>query len=567
MVPTREGWSLRRAFARLLLFTAFLPALVFGVITVANQHIVDRAQVADRLDASARITAASIDDYLESRVAAVALLADLRAGGSPSWNADLSALHARHPDFVTVLVTDAQGQVTNAQPVGRVPPGVSLDVRDREYFRVPRTQGRSHVSNAFRGRGLGSDALVAVSAPLLDADGRFAGVVEGSIRVDTFAKRRGEAFRERGYEFLLVDNASQAVYATEGLGLEFMEQVADPRLLGPAGIPGHSTYEEGLLGGGRSGYVARAGMTGGWRLVLVAHEAPLLDSLAGRGLLLLGLLALVTIGVVAASWRQMRQLAHSTRELLQMLRGYALGGSLPADGLARLPVELKPVASAIDDLAGRLNEAYEGLNEALDKQRGLAESLRTVVATREREIRDRTEELRDAVAQLDRMSRTDALTGCLNYRGLLETMQSLREVPDGAKPELSVLALDIDHFKAYNDHYGHQKGDNALRRFAGAVRSVLYQPEDSFARSGGEEFVVLLPDTTLEQATAIAERVRESVCHAEIPHEAGAEGVLTVSIGVAHADAADGEDPEQLLRRADAALYRAKQAGRNRVST
>jgi hypothetical protein len=84
MVPTREGWSLRRAFTRLLLLTAFLPAVVFGVITVANQHVVDRAQVADRLDASARITAGSIDDYLESRLAAVALLADLRAGGSPS---------------------------------------------------------------------------------------------------------------------------------------------------------------------------------------------------------------------------------------------------------------------------------------------------------------------------------------------------------------------------------------------------------------------------------------------------------------------------------------------------
>lgn len=564
MAATRDDWSLRRAFARILLLTAFLPAVVFGVVTVANQHLVDRAQTADRLATSARITAGSLDDYLESRLSAVALLADARTGGSPDWMADMANLHARYPDFVTVLVADARGRMVAAHPPERIPDGPMPNVADREYFIVPREEGRPHVSNAFRGRGMGTEALVAVSAPLRD-DGGFAGVVEGSIRVDTFARRLGDAFQARGYEFLLLDRARRAVYATEGLGLAFMDEVNDRRLLGGAQAGTEATFEEDIVDRRGNGFVARADLTNGWRLVLVAHEAPLLQGLAGRGLLLLGLLVLVTLGVAAASWRQMRQLAQSSEGLLQALQGYALGGRLSDEGLARMPVELKPVARAIDDLAGRLNLAYEGLNASLEKQRELAASLRAVVATREREIEARTAELREAVAELDRISRTDALTGCLNYRGLLERMESVWQDIGGGEARLCALALDIDHFKAYNDHYGHQKGDNALRRFAGAVRSVLYEREDAFARSGGEEFIVLLAHTTHGQAMAIAERVRESVRHAEIIHEAAPSGLLTVSIGVAQRNDGDAT-PEDLLRRADAALYRAKDGGRDRVS-
>jgi diguanylate cyclase (GGDEF)-like protein len=131
---------------------------------------------------------------------------------------------------------------------------------------------------------------------------------------------------------------------------------------------------------------------------------------------------------------------------------------------------------------------------------------------------------------------------------------------------LSALALDIDHFKAYNDRYGHPRGDNALKRFAGAVRSALYHREDVIVRPGGEEFIVFLPDTTLEQAMRVGERICASVLHADIAHAGSPIGVLTVSIGVATNLPEDGDDPEVMLQRAGAALYRAKHAGRNRVS-
>jgi diguanylate cyclase (GGDEF)-like protein len=236
--------------------------------------------------------------------------------------------------------------------------------------------------------------------------------------------------------------------------------------------------------------------------------------------------------------------------LLGSLHGYALGGSLDPGQLSRMPEELQPLAGGIGDLAGRMNAAFGELRQVLDQ--------------RERVIEERTESLRQAVSDLDRLSRTDALTGSLNYRGFLEAGAALWQQARATGAPLSVLALDIDHFKRYNDLYGHAEGDGALRRFAGAVSSALLHADDVLARPGGEEFIVFLPGSSFEQAMKVAQRVCERVRAADIVHAASPEGRMTVSIGVASMQAGDGE-LEQLLRRADAALYRAKAAGRNRA--
>jgi diguanylate cyclase (GGDEF)-like protein len=130
---------------------------------------------------------------------------------------------------------------------------------------------------------------------------------------------------------------------------------------------------------------------------------------------------------------------------------------------------------------------------------------------------------------------------------------------------LAVLALDIDHFKLYNDLYGHAEGDSALRRFAGAVRSALLHSDDVLARPGGEEFIVFLPATTFDQAMHVGRRVCQRVRDADIVHAGSLKGRLTVSVGVAALEPGDAEI-EDILKRADAALYRAKAAGRDGIS-
>jgi len=244
-------------------------------------------------------------------------------------------------------------------------------------------------------------------------------------------------------------------------------------------------------------------------------------------------------------------LRHNIGYLLASLHGYALGGKLDSALRSRLPEELQPLADGIGELGGRMNNAFEELNQVLGE--------------REAVIEERTESLRQAVQKLELISRTDAMTGCLNYRGFVEEGERLWQQFKISGTPLAVLALDIDFFKSYNDHYGHLAGDSALRRFAGAVRSALLHADDVLARPGGEEFTVFLPGSTIEQALQVGERVRLRVFDADIAHAKAPSGRLTVSVGVAVCQTGD-RDIEALLHRADAALYRAKAAGRNGVS-
>lgn len=564
-VAGRREWSLRREYGRLLLLAALLPALAFGVVTLFDQHLGERRDAAERLAAYATVTSASLDQFMEDHLAAVALVADLHPGDTEQWPYHLAAVRTRHPELLTALVTDAEGWLIAAEPSSRMPAVARLNVADRDYFLEPRRTLEPFVSNAFRGRGLGDDALVAVSAPLL-RDGRFHGVVEGSIAVESFTRALGDAFVARGHELLLLDRADRVIYATPGFGLGFLDRVDAGRKFGPAAGVDRAVVRAKLFPDGGDGLVARAGMSTGWTLVLALHEDALLQGVAARAWILLGMLGLVTLGVLAASWWQMRQLARGMRELLYALRGLALDARPSESPVADMPVELEPVAAAIDDLSGRFNRAYGELQSSLEAQSRLAESLQVVVDTREQEIAQRTEELRMAVAELDRLSRTDPLTGAMNVRGL-EDWESgwLRARADGQV--LGVLAMDIDRFKEFNDCHGHPAGDAALKRVVGAARGALRGPDDEIARVGGEEFVIVLPGADAARTREVGERVRAAVREAGIPHGEAPGSVLTVSLGMAVTAKGDGDDGDfrAALARADRALYLAKHAGRDRV--
>lgn len=178
-------------------------------------------------------------------------------------------------------------------------------------------------------------------------------------------------------------------------------------------------------------------------------------------------------------------------------------------------------------------------------------------------------QLRAANSELERISQSDGLTGVANRRHLDAYLdREWRSAARAGRP-LSLIMIDIDHFKAYNDHYGHQGGDDCLKEVAGALISALGRPHDLLARYGGEEFAVVLPDTPLEGARHIAENLRGAVEGLHIPHVKSATSkYVTVSLGVA-AMAPDAREaiPAVLVATADRALYRAKAQGRNRVCT
>lgn len=180
----------------------------------------------------------------------------------------------------------------------------------------------------------------------------------------------------------------------------------------------------------------------------------------------------------------------------------------------------------------------------------------------------RTElELLDATERLRQEATTDPLTGLVNRRALdqrieVEIARSLR-----SNSALSVILLDIDHFKAYNDTYGHLAGDACLKTVSQCLGQVFRRPADLVARYGGEEFLVVLPEVDSDAADGLANDYRDILNALALPHEASALGHVTVSLGIAsYASGETDRSAAELVGRADEALYAAKSAGRDRVS-
>ncbi len=188
--------------------------------------------------------------------------------------------------------------------------------------------------------------------------------------------------------------------------------------------------------------------------------------------------------------------------------------------------------------------------------------IHTILVIRDISDRKRLEQ------ELEELARKDGLTGLANRRAFDEMLERAwrRTLREGG--EMALLLLDIDHFKRFNDSYGHQSGDDCLRAVAAVVDKLGRRPDDLACRYGGEEFAVILGGLGPNGATAIAEEIRSAVAGLGVPHEASPSGFVTVSIGVAAAVARLGGSirmPESLLQAADHALYKAKTGGRNRV--
>jgi len=176
--------------------------------------------------------------------------------------------------------------------------------------------------------------------------------------------------------------------------------------------------------------------------------------------------------------------------------------------------------------------------------------------------------LNQANRKLERLSSQDALTGASNRRGFERALRLAWRAARANDSRVALLLLDVDFFKAYNDHYGHPAGDACLRAIGDAARSSLRGTDSVFARYGGEEFAVVLPGADARAASQAAERIRAAIEAQRMPHAHSATSAhVTVSIGVASTHPATTTTPRVLVAAADAALYRAKQTGRNRVTT
>ncbi|HSM73555.1 MAG TPA: diguanylate cyclase, partial [Desulfobacterales bacterium] len=177
--------------------------------------------------------------------------------------------------------------------------------------------------------------------------------------------------------------------------------------------------------------------------------------------------------------------------------------------------------------------------------------------------RQLTQERAQMLKKLQKLAITDALTNLHNSRYFYNQVELEVNRSNRYKHPLSMLLLDIDHFKEYNDTYGHLEGDKVLQRLGAIIRSCLRRMDSAY-RYGGEEFTVLLPETNCEEAVTVAERIRASVEASVFEPAPGKQIQVTISIGVTQFQ--PEEDLTQFIQRADRAMYLSKQSGRNKVT-
>lgn len=231
--------------------------------------------------------------------------------------------------------------------------------------------------------------------------------------------------------------------------------------------------------------------------------------------------------------------------------------TIPASG-GRAPFPLRE-AGSFD--GARIEQAVSVTPFSEGGERFCLVEIRDVsgAADRERRLLDHAESLRAR-------SYVDGLTGIANRRHFDVALDRELRRAQRNGGALALLLMDIDSFKAYNDHFGHQEGDACLSTVAQALAAMCKRPADVAARYGGEEFAAILPDTTIEQARAHANAIREHVASLGLPHApAAVRPFVTLSIGVAGIERGGAIEPAQLIEAADKALYAAKRGGRDRV--
>lgn len=569
--------SLRARLLVGLLQLALLPALGITLTLFQRQATQYEDQSRRQVVDLARSLSLQTDEFLDRHTQGVRSAAEsIQLDGRPDpariaeW---LDRFHRVYGDFLTMLAADGRGQIvaaTRRQEGYVTAASSSFDgVADREYFREPMRTGQAYLSRVFQGRGLGHDPIVAVSAPITIQGARW-GVVEGSLDLRVFARFEEQSTSLIGGELVILDDRHQVIFASRATGLKVLQDLTDTPLLAAVRsqaaravvvpVTGAAAQSTSFLG---AGHLTRQG----WQVIVLRPERGVLAALRQQMTATLGWLMASVVSALLVAAALGRGVSSPLRHLQQSIIDYRLDGPPGRFGRLRgLTSEYRKVFRHLHRMSWHLRRNYQQLMTALADMRQLRDELAGVLARREEEVRVRTSELAAANAALERLARIDPLTGLANRRQFGEALEQSWRLGMRNGTPVSLMLVDVDHFKGYNDSYGHQAGDECLARVATTLASVARRPLDAVARYGGEEFSVVLTDTSAHGAVRVAERMRTSVTALAIAHRASPFGHVTVSIGVVTVVPAGEDRAESFLARADEALYRAKAAGRDRVA-
>jgi len=262
--------------------------------------------------------------------------------------------------------------------------------------------------------------------------------------------------------------------------------------------------------------------------------------------------AFYLLGVITYTLTSMGVLAHN---------GFTANAGQIGSGL-----EMLLLAFALADRFNMIRrEKILAQEETLNSKQQLLDSVRASERQLEASVIQRTEELRAAMSKLKELSVTDGLTGIANRRQFDAVLNTEWKRAERTGTPLALALLDVDHFKKFNDRYGHLEGDECLKKVAKVLTQNVLRPAELVARYGGEEFAFIVPNTDGNSAAQLAEKICAALRAENIAHADSAVGYLTACVGVASMTPRPDTSPVTLIKAADNALYRAKADGRNQV--
>jgi GGDEF domain-containing protein len=504
----------------------------------------------------ARQGAAEQSQVIGSARAVLQVVASARAtfnASNDDCNLFLTNIAKPAPWIRALSVANVQGHIICSS----YPDSIGLDISDRPHFFKAVDSGDFVLSDYYLGTRVKA-SLITLALAQRGKNGGTAAVVLGLLDLSWF-EHVARAFVPLSGNMLMIDGTGTvlALYPIrqEFVGQEFKDRPLIQAMLSrPEGL-----ITETALDGVRRifGYVQLPGTQA--RIAVGLDEKEVLARVDREMWTAFAEVAIVAALVLLAIWFGSERLLVRPISALANTAGRIGRGEIKTHA-ADLPwsAEFIPLAVALDDMAGKLSE--------------------------------REQELRDSNHQLRELAQLDALTGLANRRAFNERLAAEWKLAVKLRQPIAVLMIDVDHFKPFNDIYGHMQGDACLRKVSGvlmegtraqaddpipAIETELSQAfyriggharrSDFAARYGGEEFAVLLQGADLEIATQVAERLRREVEDMLMAHSGAPWGFVSISVGAASVLPTEKHSPQELTEAADAALYQAKRQGRNRV--
>ncbi|CNJ44239.1 cell signaling regulator [Yersinia enterocolitica] len=509
----------RLDLGRLILILAVMSAFVtlansfFASYRVQRQLLIDNTLEANRVYATKLASSAEIFvRSAQKQLHYSSMIAAKHFDDQAVLQAETARLKYQTDSFNSVVITDAHGIVRATSPDSLQLLGHTLtSPGSAEALKVRRPLiSKPYVSAA-------NNLVINISSPIITPDGRYRGYIGGTIylrKQSILNELLGEHYYRDGSYIVVLDRDRRILYHRD---VNRIGEILEPKPITEAvkkadngSLMVTSTNGESML----AGYAVVE--PSGWEIITLRPESSTLKPLEGLMLKGLGHIAPLALLTLLGVWLLSRLIARP----LWLLAGSANDMDKP-------------------DIASSIKEIPSWYFESTQLKRALLIGISL---------------LQKKIGKLRFEAQTDPMTGLYNRRGLATTLEPIAQLGQ----HFSVIALDIDHFKEINDSYGHDVGDEVIKQLAIQIRESS-RDSDILCRSGGEEFLMLLPGTVPEVATQVARRLRHNV---EMMVMADIRPI-TISLGVAFWN---GEGmPEDTLKRADEALYRAKQHGRNRV--